>query len=308
MSAAGLVVGTAGGYLGDQTAPPRYQSGADYAESLDLRDAPLLGSGLSFGSRSERLVRLSSGAPERLAPPRFMGPPDALPRVIIVFDDMGLDRAVFDEVMKLPGPLTLSFLPYGNESRAMAEEARADGHGVMLHLPMEPTGAADPGPGSLKSWMSDGELLRTLEANLAGLNSYAAVNNHMGSKLTRDEEAMETVLTTLKERGLFFLDSLTTGESVAAKAGQAVGARVYVRDVFIDAEKGESNAMAQLQLVERIAKETGFAVAIAHPRRETLAALAPWLATAPARGLVLATIEDLPRLSAPERVVSALRD
>ncbi|MEQ1930845.1 MAG: divergent polysaccharide deacetylase family protein [Parvularculaceae bacterium] len=301
MSLAGLVVGTAGGYLSDKPAA----AAPDYATSLDLRDAPLFGPGITVGPRSERLMRsLSGGAPER-----FSAPTLSSPKVIIVFDDMGLDRAVFDDIMRLPGPLTLAFLPYGNESRAMAREARAQGHAVLLHLPMEPAGAADPGPLSLKSWMSDAELEAMLDANLAALDGYVGVNNHMGSRLTRDEDAMETVLAALKERGLFFLDSLTTGQSVASKAGAAAGATVFTRDVFIDAEKGEAKARAQLALVERIAAETGFAVAIAHPRPDTLKAIGPWLASAPARGLSLATVEALPGLnSRAPALAAALRD
>lgn len=244
---------------------------------------------------------LSGGVPER-----FDAPVALAPRIIIVFDDMGLDRAVFDEVMRLPGPLTLSFLPYGRESRALAREAAERGHAVMLHLPMEPAGAADPGPGSLSSRMSENELAASLERNLAALDDYVGVNNHMGSKLTRDAAAMEMILARLKARGLFFLDSLTTGESVVARAGEAVGAAVLMRDVFIDAERGEASAMAQLRLVERIARETGFAVAIAHPRRDTLKAIGPWLASAPARGFTLATISSLAPVG--ETMAIALRD
>lgn len=297
MSLAGLAAGTLGGYLADRPA-----SAQGYADSLDLRDAPLLGSSLSVGPTDNRLMRdLSGGVPER-----FDAPVALAPRIIIVFDDMGLDRAVFDEVMRLPGPLTLSFLPYGRESRALAREAAERGHAVMLHLPMEPAGAVDPGPGSLSSRMSENELAASLERNLAALDDYVGVNNHMGSKLTRDAAAMEMILARLKARGLFFLDSLTTGESVVARAGEAVGAAVLMRDVFIDAERGEASAMAQLRLVERIARETGFAVAIAHPRRDTLKAIGPWLASAPARGFTLATISSLAPVG--ETMAIALRD
>jgi polysaccharide deacetylase 2 family uncharacterized protein YibQ len=297
MSLAGLLVGTLGGYLAEQ---PTGRTA--YADSLDLRDAPLLGSALSVGPSSERLVRdLTFGEPER-----FLAPVAPTPRIIIVFDDMGLDRAAFDAVMQLPGPLTLSFLPYGKESRALAREAALRGHDVMLHLPMEPAGGADPGPGSLSSKMSEHELSAALDRNLAALDAYVGVNNHMGSKLTRDPRAMQTVLSVIKSRDLFFLDSLTTRDSVAARISERLGARIFVRDVFIDAEGGEESAMAQLRLVERIARETGFAVAIAHPRRETLKAIGPWLASAPARGFVLATISSLAPGSAAVSI--ALRD
>jgi hypothetical protein len=158
--------------------------------------------------------------------------------------------------------------------------------------------------------MSEHELFLALKRNLDGLKGYVGVNNHMGSRLTEDRLSMEAVLAGVSTRGVFFLDSLTTGKSVAAEAGRAVGATIYQRDVFLDAVKGEGAIMRQLVLAERIATETGFAVAIAHPRRETLDALGPWLTSAPARGFELATVEALDELrtgwTAPGRV--AFRD
>jgi hypothetical protein len=115
----------------------------------------------------------------------------------------------------------------------------------------------------------------------------------MGSKLTRDDQAMKRILAFLDRRGLFFLDSLTTGDSKASLAGASVGAEVLVRDVFLDAEPGEDAVRRQLALAERIAEETGYVIAIAHPRRDTLAVLGPWLTTAPARGFRLETITAL---------------
>jgi hypothetical protein len=144
--------------------------------------------------------------------------------------------------------------------------------------------------------MTAPEFLATLERNLASFEGYVGVNNHMGSKLTQDAAAMQTTLAVLKGRGLFFLDSLTTGKSVAADAGAAVGATVYARDVFVDAGAGAKAIAAQLALVERIAGETGFAVAIAHPRAETLDLLGPWLTSAPSRGFELATVAALANL------------
>lgn len=258
-----------------------------YAAALDLRDAPLVApdaGGQGRGAVIEALI--SAGAPERLD----ARPGKASPRVIIIFDDVGPDRRAFERLMALPGPLTLSFLPYADNVQRLADRAIAEGHDVLLHLPMEPSGAADPGPGALKTSMEPAELFAALGDNLARFEGYSGVNNHMGSKLTRDEQAMKRVLAYLDNRGLFFLDSLTTGASKAQIAGEAVGAEVITRDVFLDAEPGEEAVRRQLALAERIAAETGYVIAIAHPREETLAVIGPWLTSAPARGLRLDTL------------------
>lgn len=298
---AGVAAGIAGavlsGRMGDATAA--------YEASLDLRDAPLAG---ASGARSDLIARIAAaGAPERLTAPVELATPSGhgAPRLIIVFDDMGLDRRAFDEIMSLPGPVTLSFLPYGRNVQPLIDEARGRGDDILLHLPMEPSGAADPGPGSLRTDMKGEELFAALSRDLGSFEGYVGVNNHMGSKFTRNEQAMKRVLAYLDQRGLFFIDSLTTGGSVALEAGAAVGADVYARDVFLDSEPGRANVQRQLNLAERIAQKTGYAVVICHPHRDTLDMIGPWLTTAPARGFELATVSSLKEISLSPSVGAA---
>lgn len=270
----------------------RSEAAGGYAAALDLRGAPIVapnGGGEGRGAVIEAII--SAGAPERF--PASPVRPNRPPRVVIVFDDVGLDPRAFDALMALPGPLTLSFLPYADDVQRKVNRALSEGDDILLHLPMQPSGASDPGPGALTASMKAGELFAALGDNLSRFEGYAGVNNHMGSKLTRDEQAMKRILAFLDRRGLFFLDSLTTGESKASLAGASVGAEVLVRDVFLDAEPGQDAVRRQLALAERIAEETGYVIAIAHPRPDTLAVVGPWLTSAPARGFRLETITGL---------------
>lgn len=290
MAAFGVLAGALAAALSGSAS--RSEATEGYAAALDLRDAPIVApnaGGAGRGAVIEAII--SAGAPERFpaSPTRPGGPP----RVIIVFDDVGPDPRAFDALIELPGPLTLSFLPYADDVQRQVNRALADGNDILLHLPMEPSGGSDPGPGALKASMQASELFTALGDNLGRFDGYAGVNNHMGSKLTRDEQAMKRILAFLDRRGLFFLDSLTTGDSRASIAGASVGAEVLVRDVFLDAERGQDAVRRQLALAERIAEETGYVIAIAHPRADTLAVVGPWLTTAPARGFRLETITAL---------------
>lgn len=282
---AGIALGAVSAYVSEKSAVAR--AGDARPAAIALRDAP---AGERAWRERQKIVELvlSGDGLERLpAPPAFSAAPPR-PKIVIVFDDMGLDRRAFEQVSQLPGPLTLSFLPYANGVDALAELARGRGAEVMLHLPMEPEGGADPGPHALKADMTGVRFIKELEWNLGQISGVVGVNNHMGSKLTADEAAMKTVLAYLKQQDLFFLDSVTTGDTVARAAGGMVGAQVFSRDVFLDAETNDAKAIrARLVLVERIARETGYAVAICHPRKETIEALGPWLATAPYRGFDL---------------------
>ncbi len=289
MAAMGVVIGASFSYLSDRGAD--VEAAAYYAGAMSLRDGPHEDEG-PFAARARIVERaISNGLPERLPAPSIV---EGSPRIIVIFDDMGIERGPYEAIMRLPGPVTFSFLPYANDIQPLADRALKRGDAVLLHLPMEPAGEADPGPHSLKLGMSATALLSELDWNLGRVKGYIGVNNHMGSRFTRDEAAMKTILSVLDERGLFFIDSLTTSKSVAADAGRAIGAKVYARDVFLDPEADQETVARQLALVERIAVETGFAVAICHPRPNTLAVIGPWLTSAPTRGFRLDTVASLP--------------
>src|SRR5215468_10816044 len=115
---------------------------------------------------------------------------------------------------ELPGPLTMSFLPYAKDLGEQARSARGRGQELMLHLPMEPSGRNDPGPNALLVSLTDAELRQRTQTALDSFEGYAGVNNHMGSRFTAFRPGMETVLRQFRSRGLMFLDSRTTPQSV----------------------------------------------------------------------------------------------
>lgn len=291
---AGVLVGAVSAYMTERGAvaaalnAPSASQGAGGSAAAD--DA----------ARQRVVARIVAGEapPERLTPPRGRTQaPAPRPKVVIILDDMGVDKRLSERALALPGPLTYSFLPYARHSGALAEAARKSGGEVMLHLPMEPEGKEDPGPHALRTGMTGAEFITALEWNLGRFEGYAGVNNHMGSKLTADPAAMKTLLAYLDHRGLFFVDSVTTSQTVARGAAREIGVEIFARDVFLDAQAGSEKAVrAQLALAERIARETGYAVAIGHPREETLNVLGPWLTSAPARGFDLVFASSLRRL------------
>jgi polysaccharide deacetylase 2 family uncharacterized protein YibQ len=210
------------------------------------------------------------------------------PLVAIVIDDVGLDRPRSKRAWELPGPLTMSFLPYAKDLRDQARVARGRGHELMLHLPMEPTGRSDPGPGALLVSMTGAEIGQRTVAALDSFEGFAGVNNHMGSRFTAFRPGMETVLRQLKPRGLMFLDSRTTKDSVGEQVAQEQGVPNIVRHVFLDDDESIDSVRRKLAEVEAIARRQGFVVAIGHPHEATLQALSEWLPTAQGKGLALA--------------------
>jgi uncharacterized protein len=210
------------------------------------------------------------------------------PLVAIVIDDVGIDRPHSTRAWELPGPLTLSFLPYAKGLREQAAAAHARGQELMLHLPMEPMGRADPGPGALLVSLSDAELKQRVTTALDSFDGYVGVNNHMGSRFTASRPGMETVLKLFKTRGLMFLDSRTTVQTVGEQTAQELGVPTMPRNVFLDDDEAPDAVRRRLAETEAVARRQGFVVAIGHPHEATLQALAEWLPTLQAKGLVLA--------------------
>lgn len=211
--------------------------------------------------------------------------------VAVIIDDAGMDRARTARALRLPGPLTISFLPYAPEVARQAEEARRRGHELMVHLPMEPVAAQEnPGPDALTTRLARPELLRRLALHLQRFGGYVGVNNHMGSRMTADPGAMLAVLEELRALGLLFVDSRTTRETVAAAIADYLRLPSASRDVFIDHEQVAGSVRARLADIERIARRNGQAVAIGHPHDRTLEELERWLPTLAGQGLTVAPI------------------
>ncbi len=215
--------------------------------------------------------------------------------IAIVIDDMGIDRPRSMRAVELPGPLTLSYLPYGKDLESQTALARFKGHELMVHLPMEPSGSADPGPDALKTDLDERELRRRIAANLSHFGAYVGVNNHMGSKFTASRPGMEIVIDEMRRRGLLFLDSRTSAQSVGAELATAAGVPNASRNIFLDDVLSSDNVWHQLGEVEKMARRNGYAIAIGHPHDNTLDALAQWLPSLRDKGFVLVPLTTIVR-------------
>lgn len=217
------------------------------------------------------------------------------PKVAIVIDDCGISAAQTTPAINLPPEVTLTFLPYGLATRAMAQQAEARGHDVFLHMPMQPIGHDNPGPEALMPGL-DPEVARSrVIAALARVPGAIGMNNHMGSAATADLPLMHAIMPVLAGRHLLFLDSYTSAKSIAYQAAQQAGVASARRDIFLDDTITPEAIARQLQSLEKRAKKQGYAIAIGHPHPETMTALARWIAEAPGKGITLARAKDFMR-------------
>lgn len=214
--------------------------------------------------------------------------PHGRPMIAVVLDDVGVARSHAELAIDLPPVVTLSFMTYADGVADLAARARAKGHELMLHVPMEPLdGGVDAGPHALTVDASDADLLARLSWDLNRFPGYIGINNHMGSRFTQDERGMRVVLQELKRRNLLFLDSKTIGTAIGDSLAARMGMAHVMRDVFLDNEMDEAAVLKQLAQAEKIAAVKGEAIAIGHPHPATIAAIRAWIPQAEARGSVI---------------------
>lgn len=238
---------------------------------------------MSTGPRTPRppcrlLLPLLLAAVLACSPPRTVAddgmlppaPPAPRPRLALVLDDLGWSERSAARVVALPGPVTIAVLPETPLGAEVAERGHAAGHEIILHQPMTPTLPMDPGPRSLSPDMDGGALRRTVLANLDALPHHVGLSNHMGSLLTSLPDSMDAVMEAIAPRGVYFLDSRTTPDSVAARRARAYAIPTVARDVFLDVVIDHRRIAAALERAVRLAEERGHAVAIGHPHPATL--------------------------------------
>ncbi|PJA24344.1 MAG: hypothetical protein COX57_09020 [Alphaproteobacteria bacterium CG_4_10_14_0_2_um_filter_63_37] len=242
----------------------------------------------------QRPIPFEEHHPPPLNPPVVSRPYDGPPRLAVVIDDMGQLDPLDRRVVALPGVVTCSILPYAPHADTIARLAHDSGKPVFAHMPMEAvSGSTKTGPGTLYHTMDRQTLIQAVDAALDRVPGVEGVNNHMGSLLTADLDAMQVVMEALARRRVGFLDSRTTAQTVAQAQAQSHGIPNTKRDVFLDNEPDEIAIAIALRHAVDLARKRGYAVAIGHPHVETVAVLERLLPEIKAEGVSLVSATDV---------------
>ena len=225
------------------------------------------------------------------------------PLLAIVIDDLGDNREAGMDAVNLPGELTYAFLPHTPHVFELAKNAHLLGKEVILHAPMENKYGLKLGPGALRQHHSAAEVDKILRADFDAIPHVMGMNNHTGSALTEDYAKMKTVMSVVKERQQFFIDSMTTPETVAWKVARDTGVPYLTRDVFLDNEQNWDYIHQQFKQALSIAVVKGHAVLIGHPYPETIHYLSQTLPLMEQLGIRLVTASQLLQLRSAEQLL-----
>lgn len=219
-----------------------------------------------------------------------------VPTISILIDDIGYKFKEDTRALALPGPVAYAILPYGPHTEMMSQLAFKKGKDILLHLPMQAEEMDKNeflGPGALTLNMTREEFLKTLNIDIHAVPNLIGINNHMGSLLTQHPGHMQWLMDSIKNKGQFYVDSLTSDNSVAARLAKENNVPYLTRDVFLDHKQGPKNVRAQFMQLIKIAKLNGSALAIGHPHASTIQVLSELLQNVEQYGVKLVSIKSL---------------
>jgi polysaccharide deacetylase 2 family uncharacterized protein YibQ len=215
----------------------------------------------------------------------------------IVVDDMGSSMKEVQDLTAINLPLTFAIIPGLPKAKAVAEYAHAKGRDVIIHIPMEPQGYPAQRVEANALLMSNSalEIESRIRDFIREIPFVIGANNHMGSRFTESEVQMKPVIATLKENGLFFIDSRTSSKSVGQKIASGMGVRTASRSVFLDNEQSVEAVKRELVSAARIAGKKGGAIAICHPHPVTIKVLRETMPRLAEEGIVFVNAAQLLR-------------
>lgn len=203
-------------------------------------------------------------------------------KLAIVIDDFGYRPTEENKVLQMPKAISVAVLPDAPYARQMATKAHQGGREVLIHLPMAPLSKQPLEKNTLTPEMSSAEIDRIIRSAINNVPYAVGLNNHMGSKMTSSLPGMQKVMQALNQYNLYFLDSMTIGNSQSLQAAQGTHVRVLKRRVFLDDSQDINAIRQQFSRAVKLAQRDGYAIAIGHPHPNTVRVLQQMLPTLPA--------------------------
>jgi len=220
------------------------------------------------------------------------GRPDA-PRVALIIGGLGISASgTAEAIAKMPGAVTLAFMPYGSDVEGSVACARGAGHEILLQVPLEPFSYPenDSGPQTLLTSLTPEQNLERLHWLMSRFQGYVGIVGAMGARLTASEESFAPILRETAKRGLIFVDDGGNARSVASRIASANSLPFAKADVVIDAVPTPGEIDHALGRLEMAARERTFAVGMSSALPVSIEHISKWAKAAESRGLLLVPI------------------
>jgi polysaccharide deacetylase 2 family uncharacterized protein YibQ len=214
-------------------------------------------------------------------------------RIAILVTGLGLPDSPPPAVLKgLPPSISVAYGAYGRSLQDGVTVARADGHEVLLQIPLEPNNypTENPGPHTLLTTLPPAENMKRLQWLMSRYTGYVGVTNLMGAKFEATQDALTPVLEEVKSRGLLYVDDGSVQTSTAGQIANTIGLDYSVASVQIDANASPADIAKQLAKLETMAKEKGAVIGVVKAKPAVIKQLAEWAGKLQSKGIVLVPV------------------
>jgi len=218
------------------------------------------------------------------------------PLIALVVTGLGLNQTSTQAAIDgLPDAVTLGFAPYGKGLKTSVASARANGHEILLEVPLEPFDfpQSDPGPDTLLTGQAPRDNLNKLYSVMGRFGGYVGVLNYMGARFTASTADFNPVMEELATRGLGYLDDGSSNRSVAPQLATANNVEFGRADLVLDSDPARAPILDQLKALESKALASGQAIGLISALPVSLQTLAEWAKTAADRGFTIVPISAL---------------
>ena len=193
------------------------------------------------------------------------------PKLCIIIDDMATREQV--KALKATGlKLTPSFFPPDSTHPKTPILAR-EFEFFMVHLPLSAQHYANEELQTLYTSDTYEYILAEIARIKRSFSGLKFINNHTGSLFTSDTQAMRRLFRALQKHELVFVDSVTTSATKGTFVAKEFNQKPIKRDIFLDNDDNTPAIKDKIKEAVQIAHKNGFAIAIAHPKKNTFKAL-----------------------------------
>jgi polysaccharide deacetylase 2 family uncharacterized protein YibQ len=223
------------------------------------------------------------------------------PKLAIILDDFGLNRAGIEEAMSINRHLTFAIMPFLKYSKQDAITAHTKGYEVIVHLPMQSQKRDNSrwlGPRPISLNLKDSDIDKITSDSINAVPYAAGLNIHMGALASEDKRVVSAVMRVVKRKKLYFVDSVTSSRTVCGLVAKNIGVPFIERNVFLEgSSKNKSYVKQQLSVAEKLALKNGYAVVIGHVGsaggKATIQAIKETIPEMEGRGIRLVYVSEL---------------
>ena len=214
--------------------------------------------------------------------------------VAIIIGGLGLDAEITTRaILDLPEQVTLSFAAHSPQLQNWIDQARENGHEVLLEIPMEANDSSDQASNTLIVTDDIAVNTRRLDSLLSKGSGYFAVTNYNGDKFLSRSDVVAPVMNYFSDAGLGFVFD-GSFDAVALPALATNGKLPFIDgEMILDEIDNSTLTKSKLDLLSQKALTGSQPIGIGFAYRSTISSVTEWAETTSNQGIVLVPVSHL---------------